>query len=506
MGEAFQHHRTTMNQEDIIKSKAPSGRVLAIFKDSVVYGIFLGISKVPMVLVLPILTYFLTKQDYGVLDTFIMFGSVLLSIAIVGQDNAIGRMYYDEDNPVARSMVVSTALFAVVAVSLIASVVSFIFAHEIAYKILDTNKYAAELRVVAIYIPFMTIIHIFRFVCRWTFNKKAFLVLNAAPALSLVIFTFIFVAILKKGIEGALLAQVITGAIFACVGAYICRPFLSWRINKSMLAQLLKFGLPVMTAYALSANINVVDKAMYSNIFGTETLGIYSFGARYGVLAYFATAAFASGWGPIVYASYKQKDGFATIQKTLNMVAGAFALLLFLQIATAELGMRILAPGGGYENSLKYVLPIAMSAYINGIAGITAIGVELSKKTYMYFISYAFGYLALFILPKFLIPSMGSIGIAYTVLTVFLLMFVIFTLIGHKLYPFRFGMGKPCMALSLSFGACLLFQNLSVGLVGQIFLRTTLFIGLGLIVWFSLIHIDDRKKMLGRLWRRTHES
>src|SRR5919202_3312028 len=80
-------------------------------RHSVVYGVGGLVSRILAVLLLPLYTHYLTRADYGAIETLIALTTVLVIVLRAGISSAFFRFYFDAKTPDARVVVVRTSFW-----------------------------------------------------------------------------------------------------------------------------------------------------------------------------------------------------------------------------------------------------------------------------------------------------------------------------------------------------------------------------------------------------------
>src|SRR5204863_8161082 len=80
-------------------------------KHSVIYGLGGLVSRILAVLLLPLYTHYLTRSDYGAIETLIALTAVLVIVLRAGISSAFFRFYFDAQTPEERIVVVRTSFW-----------------------------------------------------------------------------------------------------------------------------------------------------------------------------------------------------------------------------------------------------------------------------------------------------------------------------------------------------------------------------------------------------------
>jgi len=479
--------------ENMIKEQSITGRLFILLKDSVVYGILLAVSKFAILLILPITTRYLSIGDYGALDTIMLTGTLFTIIMIVGQDEALGRFYYDNKDETYRKSFLTTVFVIIIPGSAIGTIAIYNSAHSIVILLFGNAEYIREFQLMLIYAPVTMLITFFRSIMRWTFNKKAFFILSAGPTVLILVLTFIFIIIFNWGVAGAIYAQILSNVFFIAVAAFLSRNCFICKVNQEILIPLLKYGSPVMLMVACASLIPVIDKGMYSYFFGSDTLGLYSLASRYSMFMAIPLTAFITAWGPVLFTTYKEDNANQTIQNVLLSYTALFSAAFYIQMMFAEPIITLIA-SDKYIASIYYVAPISMSLILEYFSSVTAAGTDISKKTYLHAISILSGIILMLAVVYPLVKLFGSIGIAYCVLAGRLFSHLLRTAASYYTHPFRYKLARSYIAFCLTFALSLFCQNIPIqNPTSAILFRLALFLLLLCYIWAILLSQEIKK-------------
>src|SRR5207302_3151208 len=90
---------------------ALGGQIKRLAKHSAIYGLGGIVSRILAVLLLPLYTHYLTRADYGAIETLIALTTVLVIVLRAGISSAFFRFYFDAKTPEERVAVVRTSFW-----------------------------------------------------------------------------------------------------------------------------------------------------------------------------------------------------------------------------------------------------------------------------------------------------------------------------------------------------------------------------------------------------------
>ena len=123
-----------------------AGQLVGLARHSAIYGLGGLVARILAIVLLPLYTRYLTREDYGAIGTLIALTAVLAVLLRVGTQSAFFRFYFDSKEPADRLRVVRTAFWYTMAASTVGLVLGEIFAGEISYWLFRTDDHADLVR------------------------------------------------------------------------------------------------------------------------------------------------------------------------------------------------------------------------------------------------------------------------------------------------------------------------------------------------------------------------
>src|SRR5206468_9064455 len=104
-------------------------------RHSLVYGIGGLVSRILAVLLLPLYTHYLTRADYGAIETLIALTAVLVIVLRAGISSAFFRYYFDANTDAERVTVVRTSLWFTMTTATAGLIAGLVLAEPIAHAL-----------------------------------------------------------------------------------------------------------------------------------------------------------------------------------------------------------------------------------------------------------------------------------------------------------------------------------------------------------------------------------
>ncbi len=300
----------------------------------------------------------------------------------------------------------------------------------------------------------------------------------------------VFVAYLKKGAKGQIVAVFLSGLLFLFVYLYFIFKDMKLTFNIKLFKDVSKFSIPFLPHSMFMWILNLSDRMIIS-YFGKRfirDLGFYSFGYAIGMVMQGIMSAFNTIWSAVFMKEVNSnKDAKNVLGKTgsygiLLLAFCASGLILFSEEAV------IILSGGRYEESAKYVPPIVLGYFFQGVYMFPGMALYYLKKTHLFPIITASGATVNISINIFGIPKWGVMTASVSTCAGFFVMSLLAFVFGHFPYPLKYRALPLILSLVMLISSMLFFYVFKIGLVFKS-LFLILFGGISVYCW-----IQDLKK------------
>jgi O-antigen/teichoic acid export membrane protein len=401
-------------------------------RHSLVYGLGGLVSRILAVLLLPLYTHYLTRADYGAIETLIALTAVLVIVLRAGISSAFFRFYFDATTDEERVVVVRTSFWFTMTMATAGLVVGLVLAGPIAHALNGMTPGLVRAAFVGLWaqMNYEQLTSLFRVEER----SVQFALASLANVLVTIAATVLLVAVWHKGAVGVLVGN-FTGTLVVYVVLLAYRRYqLGLEFSRALLREMNRFGLPLVPSGLALWAINFIDRLFLNTISGAGETGLYSIGVRISSVIIFLFTAFRTAWPAFAYSIEDDRAARRTYAFVLTY------LLLVCSWLSVALGLlapwivRVLTTPRFYEGArVVALLCFAATAY----AGYTvmAIGIGRVRRTqFNWIITFAAAALNIG-LNIALIPPYGMIGAAIATVAAYTLMFVLMTWNAQRLYP-----------------------------------------------------------------------
>jgi O-antigen/teichoic acid export membrane protein len=328
---------------------------------------------------IPVFTYLLTPEDYGIINIFSTYVAIFSILLVLNLNGAISRYYYEEKDDFKEFLGFS--------ISLAFSVFSFSFAALLLFRSQIASWLELPVSVIPYFIP-AVLLGIIASIFSQVFQprKETKKIRKLAIAQTYIGFALAVVFILLQKNElylGRLKGDVAIFLIFGFIKLRDVLKFTSFKFkfNKIHLKYILAFSIPNIPYLLSGLILSQFDRIMINNIDGAKDAGLYSFAYNIAMLQLMVSNSLHNAWTPNYYAFMNRKN-YEDMDKESHLIIKIITLSTIALIFFAkEIGM--LLSSSGYHSAL-YVIPIILIGhFFVGLGPFNKNAILYSKKTYI---------------------------------------------------------------------------------------------------------------------------
>lgn len=410
----------------------------SLLKLSAIYSISNFINAGINFMLIPVLTRYISKLDYGLLTMFTLFITFLTPFVGLSIHGAITRKYYQKDDTIFPKYIGNCLNILLISTIIITSLCK-IFESQLEL-LMDLNPRMIYGVILICFFQFINLI----LLSVWQAQIKAvyygiFQFILAVLNISLSLY---FVIGLKLGWEGRIYGLFIATALMAIVafGILYYQRIIIFSFNLEYLKHALRFSLPLIPHSIGAVLISMSDRFILKDLKGLEETGLYM--SAYQIASIFGVllASFNSAFVPWLYKKLNENDDHVK----LAIVKMTYKIMIFL-IFIGIFGSIIIKPiwplilGNGFLDAYKYFPLLLLSFIFNGM--------YLLVTNYLYYVEKTaiLGYLTVLIvminipLTYILIKFIPYNGAAYAVAGSSFIMFTLTWYFAAKAYRMPWG-------------------------------------------------------------------
>ncbi|MEA3494749.1 MAG: oligosaccharide flippase family protein [Bacteroidota bacterium] len=432
---------------------------------------------------IPVLTYLLTTEEYGVYNVFLSYVGIFVIILTLNSHTAISRYWYEQKDDF--NSFFGTSVILASSILFISIVVFTIFSDAV------SNLLEMPRKLVLLMIPYV-VIQLASLIFRQIFvaQRRSKLVATIEVLKAYIGFALgIGLLILYKEQKyfAVILGQLVIGGLLSIVMIYYLKPFFKTALSKKHLTFILKYSLPRLP-HALSGIILAqFDRIMIKGYTGSEDAGLYSLAYNIGMLLSIVVIALLQAWTPDFYDDMKVKN-FKKIDADISKIFRMMLIAaMFLMLFGPDLGLLI-----AHKNyvSALYLIPYVVLGYVFwGIWGFFSRKISYSYKTIWLSVASLSAGVINILLNVWLIPIHGYEVAAYTTIASYFVMAAFGWFITKyvlKLHvPPMFNFAILIIVLIGFFSFSYLLNYYSVSLVYSILIKLVIFSSFSIVVFYK---------------------
>ena len=410
--------------------------------------------KATNLLLLPILTRFLTPEDFGILASVTAFSAVLSLCLQLGLTNSLMRFYPDSTDDNERKQLVSTVVLFTAAWALLIVLVLNLLGGALLDHIFTNVRFDPYLRIgtwLALILTFNALPLTVLQMQQRPMLHRAF---SLAGFLANVVFMLVFVVALRMGATGGLMAQLAGAAVTAIPSLFFLRRHVNFSMARNTLKTCLIFSLPLVL-YALGGWVmDTSNRIFIERYVGLAELGLFNIGSQFAMILGFVLGAIGLALTPLFYEAARLDDAPEVLARFgLRYIACTLGLGLIVSVFSREAIQVFTQPA---FHSAYHVVPILTATHaLTGVWHLVVFPVMLKRKT-----GTLAGIMAVvagltFGLNLWLIPSYGIIGAALSPLIANLLLNLMVFSVSIRLYRIPYNYGRMGLVLLAAIGVYL---------------------------------------------------
>lgn len=297
-----------------------------LVKNTLILSIGTFLPKLASFVTVPILTAFLTKEEYGTYDLITVLVSLLLPAASLQIQTAAFRFLIDERDNEESIRDITTNIFAFI-------IPTSVFLLAITYWFLPGNPGIRLM--VCLYLLADMLVNAARQVTRGLEKNLVFSINSIINSFGIMIFDVFFVWLLKWGLFGALLSLVLS-TVISLLDIFIRGGLIQYlsikSINWSSIKRLIKYSWPMVPNSMSMWVMRVSDRFVVTLFMGVAANAVYSVANKIPSLLTLAQSTFTMAWQENASIVSKDEDAdayYSAMYRTMfDLMAGSLGLLI----------------------------------------------------------------------------------------------------------------------------------------------------------------------------------
>lgn len=299
----------------------------ALVKNTVILAIGTFFPKLAIFITLPVLTAFLTQEEYGTYDLTLTLVSLILPAATLQIQSAAFRFLIDVRHDDSEKEVIITNIYGIIIpISFIALVIMYLFMNgmPILTKVAICAYFLCDI-----------ISNANKQIIRGLSDNIAYAISSFISAVGQIVLVVILVYWLKKGLLGGILALCVAeflSAFYLLLKGRIYQ-YINWhKLNISKLKEMLTYSWPMVPNSLSQWVMHVSDRVVITLMMGVGANGVYAVAYKLPSILSFAQTTFNMAWQENATLVSKDDDVesyYSSMFSTLfDVVAGSMAFLI----------------------------------------------------------------------------------------------------------------------------------------------------------------------------------
>jgi len=410
----------------IIKSK--------FFKDTSIYTISDILNKLVPFILLPVLTRYLTPQDYGIIAMFFVFTSILGIVMTLETNTAISVNYFKISREKLQVYIFNILLIISIATSF--TIIVIMLFHTTISELLAIPTEWLFIGIIVTLLQFITTINLLLWQSEQ--NPIPLGIYQISQTIVNLLLSLLLIIGFEMGWEGRLIAISIASIIFGMLSLVFLykRSYLKFKFSRESIEDALKFGIPLLP-HALSVWIRTgVDRIFITIFVSASATGLYTVAFQIASVISILTKAFNKAYSPYLFkklSEITQNDKKRIVQYTY---------LYFIALLLIAVGLTLISPllikiflGEAFQEVWRYIPWIAFSFAFYGMYLMIVNYILFTKKTaQLSYVTLSVSLLHI-IVSYLLISYNGILGAAQATMLTSFTVFIAVWWLSQKLYP-----------------------------------------------------------------------
>ncbi|RDI74237.1 Polysaccharide biosynthesis protein [Gaiella occulta] len=413
---------------------ALAGQLKRLGKHSAIYGLGGLVSRILAVLLLPLYTHYLSKSDYGQIETLVALTTALAIVLRFGISSAFFRFYFDADEPARRRLVLRTSFWFTMTTATAGLVAGVLLAAPVSHALFGTGSATGIVR--ASFVGLWAQMNYEQLTALFRVEERsaAFVLASLVNIFVTVGATVLLVVVLDKGALGVVVGNFVgTLAVYLALLGYR-REQLGLQMSRSLLRDMNRFGMPLVPSALLLWVTNFSDRIFLVKLAGPDEVGLYSVGVRIASAMVLLLTAFRTAWPAFAYSIRGDDEAKLTYRWVLT-----YLVVLTTWVATA---LALLSPwlvgwlaAPKFAESSRVVGPLAFAAVAFAGYIVLSIGIGRARRTQFNWVITGAAAAVNVGLNLALIPPYGMMGAAVATVAAYAVMFAGMAWWAQRVYP-----------------------------------------------------------------------
>lgn len=309
---------------------------LRLSRDSFVFSLGSLAGKGIAALMLPFLTRVLTPATLGRFDVLSTLVSACISVLALGLDLALPRLWFDNHSLEVRRRLTGSALRIGTCATLPLAVMSAMFSSQLSTLLFGSSQYSSALALLGL-ATFLGVSQIVLLGVLRAEGRAGQYALTSAAGLGVnAIVAVVLLLAWQRSVTALTISLVVGQAITVTWAAFVGRPAVSARGDRTFVRRLLHLGIPLVPAAAAASVVDFANRAAVLARSGARESGLLSVALRYGSVLTLVVVGYQLAWQP---RAFRDGTGASALRRTAYD-----AERMIIVISSAAVLLALIAP------------------------------------------------------------------------------------------------------------------------------------------------------------------
>lgn len=388
-----------------------------LFKNTIIYFIGNFGSKFLGVIILPLYTNFLNKDQFGYYDLVYTYITLLTPFITLQLSDGIYRYLLDSKNKNEISNVITNSLSIIGKNIIIANIIGLLLFQFVQFD----YKY-----LFLIQLNSMIFYSIWIQIARGLKENILYSLAGIYFTLVSLLLNVLTVMFFHYGVKGLIISNILASLLTFLYVEFKLKVFKKINAklkNTEFKLKLIKFSLPLMPNVVSWWIMNVSDRSVLTYYMGMDSVGIYAIANRFPSIILLLNTIFSLAWQESVITEHKSKDDADFYSRMFNhyLKFQFTGVIIFLAITKFLMALLV---GKEFYSAWEYVPFLYLATIFSGFSSFYGASYLSSEKTLGSFYTSIIGAILNLLLNIILIPHMGIQGAAISTFLSFLAMWV----------------------------------------------------------------------------------
>ncbi len=436
--------------------------ILTLSWHSVAYGVgILGAGLVVYIL-LPFLTHYMPREEYGVVSVVTSLYAFLNVLTNAGLPSATYRYFNNSEAEEDRRSVLGASQFLFFLFAALPAVGILFYSKPLSMILLSTEQYSGVFQVVAGYLVINSMNNFGTIILRIEVRPLVSSLYSILSVICNIGFALLFVITYHLGVLGYWLGFLVGEAGCLVIMFWLVRKRIVFRISWHRVIQLIKFGAPLIPSTLSMTALQLLDRYIIGYLAGLEQVAIYDVGYKIGSVILLIVSPFRTAWVPFAFSISQKPEAPRVYKDVLTYLMAGSSMLVLGVVAFRSQLVEIIAPAS-YGDAVAIVGWVAVSQVFLAAYFVLSMAPMIANKPHQLVWVVVFASGVNLLLNFILIPSMGILGAAVATFVGYAVLAIFAYFIGRRSFDLKIDwlrMSKLVLAVGFAWMIILISEQL----------------------------------------------